>query len=630
MRGLALGLFLVGVGEFVPFVSNITDLDTVITLVGVVFLLGSGLWIAFALEQEQLLRQGLAGRLLGSSILITLLLSGFISFIVRPVGEVIIYQSVGIFLTALFLRLLFASRIDNLAWNIIRSITRGLAVVSLAQLLMSLLDPVNTQVSTMARHHVWLLGISLLGFYPTAKTQLDSQQPRLIRWIRNTSIFNAIFIVLAVVALPFTVALVLHFQNQFSSSFEMAKSIGNEQGFSVARMQIEISLLTSGMLLIPLLILAVFAITNSLGFRAKQMAQMAQELARGNLDQQFSTAAKDEIGQVSSALKSMTDYQRQMASTAQKIALGDLAVQIQPFSEQDQFGNAFAGMVRRFSQLIEHLQQSATQLASASNQILASTVGQNASATQQSASVAETTSTVQEVAASAEQIAENANVVRSSAQAVSQVASVGVQAIGQARTSIADTQERVKDIAQNILELSEQTQAIGEIIETLSKLADQTNLLSLNAAIEAARAGEHGKGFSVVASEIRILSERSKAATTQIASILSEIQSATNTAVMTTEQGLKSAETGTFSISSVAGTIEDLAEAVKEAAVNAQLIYASVQQHSIGMEQIGSAMQQIQSSAQSNVQSSQDTKNASQYLAELAERLKGLAMGFKL
>ena len=95
------------------------------------------------------------------------------------------------------------------------------------------------------------------------------------------------------------------------------------------------------------------------------------------------------------------------------------------------------------------------------------------------------------------------------------------------------------NIAETILALSEQTQQIGDIIATVNDIADQSNLLALNAAIEAARAGEAGKGFAVVAGEVRSLAEQSRQATAQVKEILGDIQKATNTAVMVTEEGTK-------------------------------------------------------------------------------------------
>src|SRR5207237_6717599 len=108
-----------------------------------------------------------------------------------------------------------------------------------------------------------------------------------------------------------------------------------------------------------------------------------------------------------------------------------------------------------------------------------------------------------------------------------------------------DIRSKVQTIAQDILALSEQTQQIGEITATVNDIADQSNLLALNAAIEAAKAGEQGKGFAVVASEVRNLAEQSKQATGKVRTILSDIQKATNAAVLPTEQGTSVAESGT-------------------------------------------------------------------------------------
>ncbi len=624
LRGLALGLVFIGLGEFLPFLTTNEDIVSGVTIFGVVILLFSGLLTPFRLERSGIFKAGHAWGLLFSSILLTAVLSGLLTWLAQPSLVRTIYQSASIFLTVLFLRITFASQSRNLDWQIIQSITRALTVVSLAQLLTSIFSPINLDLSSQLRHNFWLLGISFLAFYPSKVEIMSSRKnlPLFFRWFRDASIFNAIFFVLAFTIPPYLLAVYVQLERKINVPFSAELVVQQRQDLLTA-------ILAAMSLIAPLLIISVFSITNSIGYRARKMAEMARELARGNLEQDFDDNAKDEIGVVSISLQQMTLYQRNMAAIAEKIAAGDISQQIQPESADDQFGNAFFKMTKRLAQLIADLQNSATQVSSAAQEILATTGQQASSATQQSASVHQTTSTVQEVHASAQQIAENASSVNSSAKAASQVASVGVQAARIATVSMNDIRERVQLIAQNILELSEQTQAIGEIIQTVSKLADQTNLLALNAAIEAARAGENGKGFAVVAQEVRILAEQSKNATTQISSILSEIQSSTNTAVMTTEQGLKSAETGTFSIESVSSTIHNLEQAIQEAATNAQLIFASVQQHTIGMEQIGSAMQQIQQSASQNLESTKDTKNASQHLADLAERLKGFAAQYK-
>src|SRR5207253_3648111 len=132
----------------------------------------------------------------------------------------------------------------------------------------------------------------------------------------------------------------------------------------------------------------------------------------------------------------------------------------------------------------------------------------------------------------------------------------------EATDGVADIRQKVQFIAETILALSEQSQQIGEIIASVGDLADQSNLLALNAAIEANRAGEHGKGFSVVAQEIRSQAEQSKAATAQVRAILSDIQRATNAAVMATEQGTKGADAGGRLIERAGRTIEQLAAAV--------------------------------------------------------------------
>lgn len=134
--------------------------------------------------------------------------------------------------------------------------------------------------------------------------------------------------------------------------------------------------------------------------------------------------------------------------------------------------------------------------------------------------------------------------------------------------------QKIQIIAELILELSEHTQQIGDIIGIVEDIAEQTNMLALNAAVEAARAGENGKGFSVVASEIRKLADESKQATNRIISLIKDIQQATNSTVMATEEGSKEIELGVTLADNINTNIESLINLISEVNSSAQAIYA--------------------------------------------------------
>src|SRR5207249_7732597 len=151
----------------------------------------------------------------------------------------------------------------------------------------------------------------------------------------------------------------------------------------------------------------------------------------------------------------------------------------------------------------------------------------------------------------------------------------GRRATEESAAALGTVQGQVETTAANILALAEQAQAIGEIIATVNDIAEQTNLLALNAAIEASRAGEHGRGFSVVASEVKALADQSKKATGQVRQILGEIQKATNTAVLSTEEVTKGVAAAGKVADQAGGTIGALADALEEAARAAAQTVAS-------------------------------------------------------
>src|SRR5664280_1631381 len=137
-------------------------------------------------------------------------------------------------------------------------------------------------------------------------------------------------------------------------------------------------------------------------------------------------------------------------------------------------------------------------------------------------------------------------------------------------------------IAQTVVRLSEQSQSIGGIIASVTEIADQANLLAVNAAIEAAKAGEQGKGFAVVAQEIKNLAGQSKQSTLQVRNILNDVQKATSAAVMATEQSSKAVENGVKQSTQAGESIKALAKSVNESIQAATQIVASSQQQVVG------------------------------------------------
>ncbi len=389
------------------------------------------------------------------------------------------------------------------------------------------------------------------------------------------------------------------------------------------------TVLAAALAVLAMTVLSGWLMARYLARRVNNMVGVANELAKGDINQKIVDLNQDEIGDLARAFDTMIAHQNSMAKVADQISLGDLSSQVKAASDNDTLGLAFTRMGTNLKVLIGEIQRSSGNVASASNQILAVTSQQASGVNEQSAAISQTSATVEEVRASADQAVDMANTVNDNAQAASRVATIGVQAVQEATRGMEEIKNQVSQIAENIVALSEQTQQIGEIITTVSDLADQSNLLALNAAIEAARAGEQGKGFAVVAQEIRLLAEQSKNATFQVRGILGDIQKATNTAVMTTEQGLKVADAGTQNIDQLGQTIHELSEAIQQAAYSSQLIGASVRQHSVGMEQIAAAMQNINRATFENLSTTNHTKAAAENLSKLSRRLNNLITGYK-
>jgi methyl-accepting chemotaxis protein len=317
---------------------------------------------------------------------------------------------------------------------------------------------------------------------------------------------------------------------------------------------------------------------------------------------------------------------------AEQVARGNLSVRLSAngHSELNVLSTNLNRMVEGLGTMTTQIRAASTNIAAAATEILAATTQQSASATEQSAAITQATTTVEEVKQIAQQTAEKAGQVAQDNQAMLNVTHQGTRSVEDTIEGMSKIRRQVESIAQTILGLSEQTQAIGAITTTVSELADQSNMLALNAAIEAARAGEQGKSFAVVAQQVRELAERSKAATIQVQEILSEIQRATNAAVLVTEEGNKGVEEGTTFSREAGEVIHQIAIEVEGGAQANIQIASAAHQQTAGMEQIGQAMRDIQQATTQVLSSTRQTENAARDLNSLAQSLQQAIAAYNL
>lgn len=377
--------------------------------------------------------------------------------------------------------------------------------------------------------------------------------------------------------------------------------------------------------------LIVVLLTRITAAPLRGLAAAADRIAEGDLEVEVPrNGRRDEIGALSDAFERMLGSLRQMSEVARRIAAQDLTVQVEPQSARDQLGQALATMVVNLRGATTRLSENVNTLAASASQILAATTQVASGAAETGTAIAQTTTTVEEVKQTAQLASQKARQVSDSAQKASLVGDAGRQSVSASIEGMRHIQSQMESIADTVVRLSEHSQAIGEIIAAVNDLAEQSNLLAVNAAIEAARAGEHGKGFSVVAQEVRSLAEQSRQATAQVRGILHDIQKATTAAVLATEQGSKAVEVGMKQSTEAGEAIAQLAGTVSEAAQAATQIAASSQQQLVGTDQVALAMQNIRQASMQNVSATKQAELAAHNLAQIGAALKDIVAQYKL
>lgn len=303
----------------------------------------------------------------------------------------------------------------------------------------------------------------------------------------------------------------------------------------------------------------------------------------------------------------------------------------------DSTKDEIADVSRYFNIFIDKLRSMIGQIASTSLQVSSAATQLNATAEQiatgaeEVAAQAGTVATAgEEMAATSGDIAQNCQMVAEGALRASHAAQNGAAVVGKTVGVMGQIAEKVQASAITVESLGARSDQIGAIIGTIEEIADQTNLLALNAAIEAARAGEQGRGFAVVADEVRALAERTTRATREIGEMIKTIQSETRGAVAAMKQGVHQVETGTLEAEKSGQALQDILNQVNDVSMQINQIATAAEEQTATTGEISSNMMQITEVVQQTSRGAHESASAAAQLNGNAEELQRLVNQFKL
>lgn len=376
--------------------------------------------------------------------------------------------------------------------------------------------------------------------------------------------------------------------------------------------------------------LAAIIIGRNITIPLKKVVDAADKIAEGDMPEIIDdTDRKDELGLLSNAFNKMASSLKTMTEAMERVADSDLTLDVKPRSDRDTIGKALARMVDNLKDDNRKIHDTVSILSSSLSQISAASAELTASAAETASAVAETNATVEEVKQTAHLSSEKSRQVADVARKAVRTSQQGQKASEEAASGMMNIKLQMDTIAASIVKLAEQSQHIGDIIYVVNDLADQSNILAVNASIEASKAGEEGKGFTVVAREIRNLSDQSKQSVAQIQSILAEIQKATSSAVMITEEGGKAVEVGASLSSQTGESILSLGSVINQSAQSSAQIAASSQEQLAGLDQVAVALGSIKQAGEQNLESSRQLEMAvkdldlqAKSLQEMMDRVK--------
>ncbi|WP_016953675.1 methyl-accepting chemotaxis protein [Anabaena sp. PCC 7108] len=377
-----------------------------------------------------------------------------------------------------------------------------------------------------------------------------------------------------------------------------------------------------------------FAFSKPISQKVNELVKVSTSIANSNSSVQMqSSYGQDEIGKLQTAFYTVASKIGELVNIAQKISNGDLTTQIQQADSQDEISklqNAFYTMNKDLNALIRSIQQSGVQITTSTTQIAASGKELEATVTEQLASTNEVAATAQEIAATSRNLVKTMDQVAEMTKMTAAGASESRDELQEMEETMRQLTEATNSITSKLGIMNKKASNINNVVVTITKVADQTSILSLNAAIEAEKAGEYGAGFAVVAREIRRLANQTAVATLEIEQIVKDMQSAVSVGVMEMDKFNNSVNSSVKQVNKISTQISKVINQVQSLPPQFIQVSESMEEQSQGAAQISEAMEQLSEASEQTVDALRETNSALEQLEDAAQLLRAEISHFQV